>query len=82
MHENLGNNFEYEELSHTSIGGIWGICTMDEKQETSLRRHVGNFLEGSCTLDEDRKMGQRNYIMDENIMKWAHSHGKATVNLT
>jgi len=29
---------------------------MDEKQETSLRRHVGNFLEGSCTLDENRKM--------------------------
>jgi hypothetical protein len=57
MQENLGNNFVYEELSHTSIGGIWGICTMDGKQETSLRRHVGNFLEGSCTLDENRKMG-------------------------
>jgi hypothetical protein len=46
MHENLGNNFEYEELSHTSIGGIGGICTMDEKQETSLRRHAGNLHTG------------------------------------
>jgi hypothetical protein len=25
---------------------------------------------------------QRSYIMDENIMKWAHPHGKATVELT
>jgi hypothetical protein len=29
-----------------------------------------------------KENSQRSYIMDENIMKWAHSQGKATIELT
>jgi hypothetical protein len=89
MPENLGNNFEYKELNHTSIGGIWGICTMDEKQETSLRRHMGTSLKELAHLMKigkwaplPKENSQRSYIMDENVMKWAHLHGKATIALT